>query len=168
MPEPTWMQRIPSTDRQTSRSLMNPRFSFLLFTMAGLVVAFAPLPIPANAPQQRTFEVDARQFAYSPSELKVNAGDIVTIKLVSTDVVHGLYVDGYDVSIEADPGQTATLTFVADKPGSFRFRCNVTCGAMHPFMIGKLTVGGNNWLLRSLGFLVLAVIGAIVAMKQKS
>lgn len=147
---------------------MNPRFSLLLFVMAGLVVAFAPLPVPVIAPQARTFQIDARQFAYSPSELKVNAGDTVTLQLVSTDVVHGLYVDGYDFFIEADPGQTKTLSFVADKPGSFRFRCNVTCGAMHPFMIGKLNVGGNNWLFRSLGLATLAVVGVLISIRQKA
>jgi heme/copper-type cytochrome/quinol oxidase subunit 2 len=138
---------------------MRFRISLLLFVMAGLVVAFMPLPVPAIAPQERTFQIDAHQFAYSPSELKVNAGDTVIIQLVSTDVVHGLYVDGYDISVEADPGQSATLTFVADKPGSFRFRCNITCGAMHPFMIGKLTVGNNSWLYRSIGLSILAAIG---------
>ena len=147
---------------------MNPRFSLLLFGIAGLVVAFIPLPVPSSAHQERTFRIDARQFAYSPSELRVNTGDTVTIQLVSNDVVHGLYVDGYDVSVEADPGQTTTLTFVANKPGSFRFRCNVTCGAMHPFMIGKLTVGSNNWLYRSLGLAALAVIGMLVSVKQKA
>ena len=86
---------------------------------------------------------------------------------MSTDVVHGLYVDGYDISVEADPGQTATLTFVADKPGSFRFRCNVTCGAMHPFMIGKLTVGSNHLLYRSVGLAALAIVSVVVSVKQK-
>ena len=143
-------------------------FHLLLFVMAGLVVAFAPLPVLQIAPQERTIRIDARQYAYSPSELKVNAGDTVNIQLVSTDVVHGLYVDGYNVSIEADPGQTKTLTFVADKPGSFRFRCNVTCGAMHPFMIGKLNVGTNAWLFRSIGLAMLAIIGVIVSVKQKA
>lgn len=130
-----------------------------LLGLAALIIAFTPLPGPDIAPQEQTFQIDARQFAYSPSELRVNPGDKVTIRLVSSDVVHGLYVDDYDVSVEADPGQTAILTFVADKPGSFRFRCNVTCGAMHPFMIGKITVGSNNWLFRSVGFATLAVIG---------
>jgi heme/copper-type cytochrome/quinol oxidase subunit 2 len=127
--------------------------------MAGLVLVFAPLPVPTVAPQARTFRINARQYAYSPSELKVNTGDTLTLQLVSNDVVHGLYVDGYDVSIEADPGQTATLTFTADQPGSFRFRCNITCGAMHPFMIGKLTVGSNHWLYRSVGLALLSVVG---------
>jgi len=147
---------------------MNPRFSLLLFVVAGLVVAFVPLPVSIIAPQARTFKIDVRQFAYSPSELKVNPGDTVTIQLLSTDVVHGLYVDGYDVSVEADPGQTATLTFVADKPGSFRFRCNVTCGAMHPFMIGKITVGTNNWLFRSIGLAAFAIVGVMVSTKPKA
>jgi cytochrome c oxidase subunit II len=146
---------------------MKPRFFILLFVMAGLVVAFTPLPVSRIAPQERTFRIDARQFAYSPSELQVNAGDKVTIQLVSTDVVHGLYVDGYDVSVEADPGQTATLSFVADMSGSFRFRCNVTCGAMHPFMIGKLNVGANYWVFRSIGLALLAVVGVIISVKQK-
>ena len=142
--------------------------SLLFFVMVGLVVAFAPLPVRSIAPQERIFQVDARQYAYSPADLKVNAGDTVTIHLVSNDVVHGLYVDGYGVSVEADPGQTARLTFVANKPGSFRFRCNVTCGAMHPFMIGKLTVGTNEWLFRSIGIAAIAVLGVIVLVKQKA
>jgi cytochrome c oxidase subunit II len=147
---------------------MRSHLLLLLFILTGLVVAFAPLPVSSITPQERIFQIDARQFAYSPAELRVNAGDKVVIQLVSTDVVHGLYVDGYDVSVEADPGQTKTLTFTANKPGSFRFRCNVTCGAMHPFMIGKLTVGTNNWLLRSIGFAALTVIGVIISLKQKA
>jgi heme/copper-type cytochrome/quinol oxidase subunit 2 len=138
---------------------MNSRWLLLILVTAGLLVAFAPLPVRHVAPQERIFQVEARQFAYSPSVLSVNPGDTVTIQLVSTDVVHGLYVDGYDVSVEADPGQTATLSFTADKPGSYRVRCNVTCGAMHPFMIGKLNIGKNQWLYRSAGLAMLGVIG---------
>ncbi len=147
---------------------MRSSFSLLLFATAGLVVAFVPLPVQPIAPQERIFRIEARQFAYSPSELKVNTGDTVTLELVSNDVVHGLYLDGYGLSVEADPGQTQTLTFVADKTGSFRFRCNVTCGAMHPFMIGKLTVGTNEWLFRSIGLAVVALLGVTVLVKQKA
>ncbi len=162
------MLPTPSTDPPIFHKLMNPRFTLLLLVMAGLVMAFVPLPVQPITPQERTFRIEAGQFAYSPSELRVNPGDTVTFQLVSTDVVHGLYVDGYDISIEADPGQTKILSFVADKPGSFRFRCNVTCGAMHPFMIGKLNVGSNNWLFRSIGLALLAVVGVIISVKQKA
>jgi len=152
------MPHIPNTDPPTSPDRMRSRLSVLLFLMAGLVVALAPLPVQPIAPQERIFRVEARQFAYSPAELDVNPGDRVTIQLVSTDAVHGLYIDGYGISVEADPGQIRTLTFTADRPGSFRLRCNVTCGAMHPFMIGKLRVGMNHWLYRSIGLALLGVI----------
>ena len=145
---------------------MRSHLHLLLLAMTGLVVAFAPLPASVNSPQERTFQIDARQFAYSPSQLTVNQGDSITIELLSTDVVHGLYIDGYDVSVEADPGQTATMTFTADKAGPFRFRCNVTCGAMHPFMIGKLIVGRNEWLFRSAGLAVVAVLGVLILVKR--
>jgi len=145
---------------------MRFQLSLLLLAMAGLVVAFAPLPVPVVAHQERTFQIDARQFAYSPSELAVNPGDTITIELVSTDVVHGLYIDGYDLSMEADPGKTAMLTFTAEKEGAFRFRCNVSCGAMHPFMIGKLTVGNNDWFFRSAGLSVIAVLGVLLLVKR--
>jgi heme/copper-type cytochrome/quinol oxidase subunit 2 len=142
---------------------------WLLIALAALVVAFAPFPFTSSHPStSHTFKIEASQFAYTPSELHVSPGDTVTIQLVSTDVVHGLYVDGYDLSVEADPGQTATLTFIADKSGSFRFRCNITCGAMHPFMIGKLTVGTNAWLYRSLGLATLVLVGISVQTKQRA
>jgi heme/copper-type cytochrome/quinol oxidase subunit 2 len=140
---------------------MRSQAILLLLVLAGLVVAFAPLPVQSIAPAEREFRIEASQYAYNPGEINVNPGDTVKIKLVATDVVHGLYVDGYGVSVKADPGQTATLTFVADKPGSFRLRCNVTCGAMHPFMIGKLHVGPNTWLYRSIGLAALVILSFI-------
>lgn len=146
---------------------MRSGISLLLFVMAGLVVAFALLSVQSSVPQERIFRIAASQYSDSPSEFHINPGDTVTLELVSTDVVHGLYVDGYGVSVQADPGQTAMLTFTADRPGSFRFRCNVTCGAMHPFMIGKLTIGINYWLYRGIGFALLAVLGVFVWTKQK-
>ena len=82
----------------------------------------------------------------------------MTIELVATDVVHGLEIDGYGVGVTADPGQPATMTFIADRSGSFRMRCSVTCGGMHPFMIGKLQVGQNQWLWRGAGLALLVVV----------
>jgi hypothetical protein len=41
-----------------------------------------------------------------------------------------------------------TTDFVAGRQGSFRFRCTVTCGNLHPFMIGRNQVGQNALLWR--------------------
>ncbi len=143
-------------------AVRQPRnWAWLLLLAAALTVAFAPLPRLAPAPTERHFRIEARTFEYLPAVLRANPGDRVTIEVVATDVVHGLYLDGYGLSITADPGQTATLTFVADRAGVFRFRCPVACGQLHPFMTGKLQVGPNLLFLRAALLGVLAA-GAIL------
>ncbi|NIT40908.1 MAG: cytochrome c oxidase subunit II, partial [Gammaproteobacteria bacterium] len=108
------------------------KYKFLFIILfAALLVAFTPLPFPKNEPTHRVFDIDSRSFAFSPAEIKVNQGDLVSINLSSSDVVHGLYLDGYDLEIRTDPGQISELSFTADKAGSFRFRCSVTCGDLH-------------------------------------
>ena len=119
--------------------------------LAALVIAFVPAPSLAAQPTHRHFRIEASSFEYTPPSITVNPGDTVTLELASTDYVHGLYIDGYDLNVTAEPGHTQHLTFVADKPGTFRFRCSVTCGPMHPFMIGKLNVGANWLLWRAVG-----------------
>ncbi len=116
-----------------------------------LVILLAPVPLTLAAPQERHVRIEASQFQYTPSVINVNPGDRVTIDLTSNDVVHGLYVDDYGLSITADPGQTTRLTFVADKAGTFALRCFAPCGPLHPFMVGKLNVGPNWLFWRAIG-----------------
>ena len=129
----------------------------LLGSLAGAVL-FLPLPgFTTPAPVERNFHIQASRFEYSPGVLQVNPGDRVTIELEAADVMHGLSIDGYNLAVSAEPGQTARLSFVADRQGSFRFSCTVTCGNLHPFMIGKLQVGQNMLLARA-GLLALVAL----------
>ena len=140
------------------RFRLSPRW--IVIGLLALTIIVVPDPIALAAPAEQHFRIEASQFQYMPESIQVHPGDHVMIDLVATDVVHGLYIDGYDLNLTADPGQTATLSFVADRPGSFRFRYSVTCGALHPFMIGKLNVGSNDLLWRAIGLGVLAVIAS--------
>lgn len=106
------------------------------------VVLAALYVLPASA-EERVFEIRAKKFSYTPNIIRVNRGDEVTIRLLSEDVHHGFFLDGYDISTSAVPGQEGTVTFVAEKRGRFSFRCSVTCGEFHPFMIGYLVVEPN-------------------------
>ena len=135
---------------------------WVILGVAALLVAFAPVNLqPGISNVERFFRVESGDFAYSPAVIRVNPGDQLTIELVSTDVVHGLYVDGYDISLTAEPGQPATLTFTANRPGTFRLRCSVTCGALHPFMIGKLQVGSNLLYWRGMGLAFVAMLAIL-------
>ena len=138
----------------------------LLMACFGLAVAMLPAPAGSRSPLDRTIRLEASSYQYTPAILKANPGDRVTLELASTDVVHGIYIDGYDLELRADPGQTQKITFVADKEGSFRLRCSVTCGPLHPFMIGKLQVG-QNWLLWRAVVLAFLGIFALLWLRRK-
>jgi plastocyanin len=131
----------------------------LLCVLLGAVVLALPLPGRPASPAEHIFHVQASRFEFSPAVLRVNPGDQVTIELTSTDVVHGLVVDGYNLSTTADPGQTSRLQFTASRSGVFRLRCSATCGNLHPFMIGKLYVGGSTlfWKVSLLSVLTVSV-----------
>jgi plastocyanin len=129
---------------------------YLLLIGAALLILFIPIPQKMTAPVDRYFEINASTFQFVPGDLTVNPGDRVTIKLISHDVVHGLALDSSTFELKAEPGQPAVGTFIAEQPGVFRFRCTVTCGNLHPFMLGKLRVGSNLLLIRGVALAIFA------------
>jgi len=141
--------------------MQSTKLSLLLFSLIAAVIAFAPAPVSLVRPAERYFRIEASTFAFSPQTIQVNPGDHVTIDLVAQDYVHGLRIDEYEVEVTADPGQTARLSFTAGRPGAFHFRCTVACGAMHPFMVGKLKVGPNWLFWRGLGLGLVAILSGL-------
>ncbi len=142
---------------------LDRRLAAVLFLAGAVILVPAP---QAALPTERTIRIVASSYQYTPPVVRVEPGDRVTLELVSTDVVHGLYLDSYDLRLSADPGQTARLSFVADRAGTFRIRCSVTCGPLHPFMIGKLVVG-TNWLgWRAAGLAILATAVGLLGVRR--
>lgn len=139
------------------------RFAIIAVTallMLGALIV--PLPAVASVAQMRRIEINARQFAYEPATLTVQRGDTITFHLESLDATHGLFVDGYNVNIQAEPGKSAEVTLVADKEGTFKFRCSVSCGTLHPFMIGELNVEPNEPRVRAIAATLIIAIGAVI------
>ncbi len=134
--------------------------------LLALLALIMPAPLTSAAPQERPIRVNARMFAFEPGRLRVNRGDTVVLTVESEDVVHGLYVDGYGVNVQVEPGQSAQVRFVADRPGKFKFRCSISCGNLHPFMIGELVVEPNVPFWRAVAALLIASVGATVAFWQ--
>ena len=145
--------------RKASGMRTNWRLAAILLLGLGIVLVPAP---GSAAPSERTMRILASSYQYAPAITHVNPGDRVNLELVSTDVVHGLYLDGYDLRVSADPGQPAQMSFIANRAGTFRFRCSVTCGPLHPFMIGKLVVGTNWVAWRAAGLAVLASVAGVL------
>ncbi|MBI5725158.1 MAG: cupredoxin domain-containing protein [Planctomycetes bacterium] len=123
-------------ESRTARSAGRIPASLLGGLLAGVSTAEPERP--------REITIVAKRFEFNPSTITLRHGELVTLRLESLDVTHGLYLDGYDVQTKARPGVVGKVTFRADKPGRFSFRCSETCGEFHPYMIGYLSVTPNS------------------------
>ena len=81
---------------------------------------------------------------YTPDHVEVKAGDHVTWHITnidtSKDATHGFAVPGYNINLSLEPGETATMEFVADQDGVFPFYCTEFCSALHLEMAGYLLI----------------------------
>ena len=97
-----------------------------------------PVPAPGNedieemvvhedsSPETHVFDLDGFNFGYSVKEIKVKEGDTVTINLTSTDGFHDWLVDEFNAKTDrVNTGQTTSVTFVANKAGSYEYYCSV-------------------------------------------
>lgn len=112
-----------------------------IFILSAILVLFFAGPCFAK---ERVIEIKAKKFEYSPNIIRVDKGDIITIRLISEDVHHGFFLDGYGVETSAHPGVDGSVKFVADRKGKFNFRCSITCGEFHPYMVGYMVVEPNS------------------------
>lgn len=89
---------------------------------------------------RKEFVITLKQWSFSPSIIRVKKDDMVTLKLRSIDVTHGLALLDFNINANIKAGETKTVEFKADKTGSFDFVCSVYCGVGHGGMNGKLIV----------------------------
>ena len=74
----------------------------------------------------KVFTVTGANFAFNMSEIIVQAGDTVTINFESTDGFHNWVIDEFDAGTEqVRPGTPTSVTFVADKAGTYQYYCSV-------------------------------------------
>lgn len=142
--------------------------ALLLIAGAGAVAAQAAGGGAPAGGRERVITITARQFRFDPGVIEVNKGDRVVLKVRSVDVTHGFYLDGYGIKEELWPFQEKTITFVADRPGRFMFRCAVTCGTFHPYMIGWLRVKPNVYFSAGAAGAVLMAGGFVLLLLARA
>jgi heme/copper-type cytochrome/quinol oxidase subunit 2 len=115
-----------------------------------LVAAFTPTELPEMA--GNVIDIAADMGGFSMSEIRVKAGEPVTVRLTSLDNSHhtdggGQHqwaVDELGVSIVAPPEGSNFATFTPDTPGKYTFYCDICCGGRaNSTMNGALIVEGS-------------------------
>jgi len=120
---------------------------------------FSPGSAPALGQNARVqvIEVTAKKYEYSPAPIHVKSGTKIQLKITATDHDHGFSIttvpDGADSNVPAGlvftsaqecwqlkKGETTTIEFLAQTPGTYSFKCCHTCGFGHRGMKGLLVV----------------------------
>lgn len=84
------------------------------------------IDIKASAGTEKIFTLNAFSYGYSQPVIRVKRGDTVTINLTNGGGLHDWVVDEFGVATERiQAGETTSVTFVADKTGTFEFYCSV-------------------------------------------
>ena len=94
----------------------------------------ATMPLPTTESSTTTIEksvikeitISTSNFAFSSKNITVNKGETVKLTLKNTQGTHNLKLDAFNVGTRIlNTGEDQTITFVADKAGSFEFYCSV-------------------------------------------
>ena len=127
----------------------------VLLGISSLIACPQLLRAQEQAPQ--VIEVTAKKYEFSPSPIRVKAGTKVQLKITAVDHDHGfqltvvaegaksnagpgLIVSSPQECVQLKKGETTTIEFVAQTPGTYAFKCCHVCGLGHKHMKSEIVV----------------------------
>lgn len=133
--------------------------SLVAVALSLLTLASAQAPVPSSVPAHIDLSMlitgrgpiggPSESHLFDPQMLVARRGDEVTLRVQNqSNFRHGFEIVGYGVdAAEMNGGQSDTITFTADRPGIFVYRCNIpydpatgSCSPDHETMLGHLVV----------------------------
>jgi len=97
-----------------------------------MAMLFAPI-VPALA--HPSIDIVASNWKFTPSTIELHVGETTTLRLTSSEGVHGIASD--DLGIKQTtimPRQFTSVTVTPKKAGKYVIHCSILCGAGHADM----------------------------------
>ena len=124
----------------------------LAVLIGSVLLLLVTVLVPAAAARQETGEAEpgetpvkqikmyAENWKWTPKVIRVQQGSKIVIDFVSRDASHSFDLKAYRIKVQLPEGSETRFEFVADKVGTFRWRCGRPCGDGCAKMTGKLIV----------------------------
>ena len=142
--------------RTQRRKKMIRAVTFGALVIAVLAVAASLLVSAFSRPELKplagsVIDITADMGGFDKKDIRVKAGQPVTVRLTSLDNSHhtdggGKHqwaVDELKANVVAPPEGSNTVTFTPEKAGTYTYYCDICCGGRaNPSMQGKLIVEG--------------------------
>ena len=96
--------------------------------------------VGAQSEDGRVIEIEARRFRFTPGEIRVRRGEVVTLALRAIDFTHGFSLPELGLRTDLMPGRVIRLRLQAMEAGRYTFLCDNFCGEGHEQMNGILIV----------------------------
>jgi len=115
--------------------------SLFVLLALGIAVSAGRAQSSGAAKQTKEIQMTAKKFEFSPNVVEVSAGTRIVFKITAVDREHGFQIAGAKTGcVKIKKGETATVEYLADTPGTVEFKCCVFCGTGHGGMKGKIVV----------------------------
>ena len=92
-----------------------------------------------TTPTTKSFTIRESSFKFDVTQITVNKGDTVKITMINDGGTHNVAFPDFNTRTTINGGGSQTITFVADKTGTFQYYCEVG-GHKGLGMFGTLTV----------------------------
>jgi cytochrome c oxidase subunit 2 len=113
----------------------------LLFaTVLGAVVFAGEEPAEESERPVLEIKMISENWRWIPDTIRVKKGTLVVLKIHSRNATHAFKLKEYGLKVSLPQGKTTTVEFVADKAGTFTWRCGRPCGNGCAKMRGTMTV----------------------------
>ena len=110
-------------------------FRFQKLTAVALIAIAGLVFVPSSVRAHPSIDIVASNWKFTPSTIELHVGETTTLRLTSSEGVHGLQSD--DLGIKQTtimPGSFQTVDVTPKKAGKYVIHCSIMCGAGHADM----------------------------------